>query len=294
MIPRAQSASSSSPASAWLVRWSVGDWIAVFFLIVVGFKLDQMPPFEIDIGPQLAHDYTITYPHTPADRQQVPAPLLWKLVFFLPLVLLTPLVLFRLRSVPMIELLAQLFLGVLSSVSIALCIVCVVKNCIGRLRPDFIARCQPVDGKCTGDPLVIMEGRKSFPSGHSALSFAGLGYVSLAWLAAAMSDPMLRPIGTLPKLIVSGAPWTFALLIALSRYEDYWHHWQDIVVGSLIGHLCCYGAFLFRFPAPSLGLGLVPHAFAATKAGTMGGNGMAAVSEATGSASSTADAAKVV
>ena len=32
-----------------------------------------------------------------------------------------------------------------------------------------------VDGACTGAAADIMEGRKSFPSGHTALSYAGAG-----------------------------------------------------------------------------------------------------------------------
>lgn len=241
---------------------SIGDWIAVVLLLIVGFKLDGLQAFEIDLGPQLAHDYTITYPHTPAALQQVPAPLLWKVVFVMPLVLLPPLIFVTTRhpKVSAIRLLSQLLLGVFSSVGVALCLVCLTKNYIGRLRPDFVARCQPVAGKCTGDRAVVMEGRKSFPSGHSALSFASMGYVSLAWLSALLGAPTPPAFGSLLKLMLSALPWAVALLIALSRYDDYWHHWQDILVGTLLGHACCFVAFRLRFPSPTLGRGLVPHA----------------------------------
>ena len=73
-----------------------------------------------------------------------------------------------------------------------------LKSMVGRLRPDFLSRCMPDyslappgsinnatgyvaawANVCTGDEHIIIEGRKSFPSGHS--SYIMTGMVFLFW-----------------------------------------------------------------------------------------------------------------
>ena len=65
------------------------------------------------------------------------------------------------------------------------------QNGVGRARPDLIARCKPKEDTpadklvtylvCTEtDHHTLHDGFRSFPSGHSSFSFAGLGYLSLS------------------------------------------------------------------------------------------------------------------
>ena len=66
----------------------------------------------------------------------------------------------------------------------------VVKNSVGRPRPDLLARCKPKRGTnehplvtidiCTEtDHHILHDGWRSFPSGHSSFAFSGLGYLAL-------------------------------------------------------------------------------------------------------------------
>jgi len=235
-------------AATVFYTFSVGDWLSTLLLWAVGLYLDAQPSFHRDIRPQLS-DPAISYPHTPKDQQQVTTDGLWMLCAALPAASILCTQLFRRCAHD----LNQALLGLASSLALALTLVCIVKNGIGRLRPDFLARCRPVEGSCTGDIASVLEGRKSFPSGHTSLAFAGLGYLSWYLLGKLWSCRSLRWSGSLWRLIICLLPWLLALWVGLTRIEDYWHHWEDVMVGCFLGNLTAFAMYRLRYPSVQQG-----------------------------------------
>lgn len=107
---------------------------------------------------------------------------------------------------------------------------CFLKVVIGRPRPSFFYRCFP-DGKgtdlknCTGSPGIVMDGRKSFPSGHASFAFASMVF-SVLYLIRKLRVFDAANRGNSLRFIASFSPLLIAVSIAISRTCDYHHHWQ--------------------------------------------------------------------
>lgn len=139
-------------------------------------------------------------------------------------------------------------LGLLISVFLTSLLTDIIKNAVGRPRPDLIARCKPELGTpehtlvtisvCTETVHhTLHDGWRSFPSGHSSWAFSGLGYLAL-FLAGQLR--IFRPHADLGRVLVVLAPLVGASLIAMSRLADYRHDVFDVTCGSLLGMSVAY------------------------------------------------------
>ncbi|KAH8306341.1 hypothetical protein KR018_008357 [Drosophila ironensis] len=141
-----------------------------------------------------------------------------------------------------------------------------LKITVGRPRPDYFYRCFPdgvvvlnnhteitwdasiLDFNCTGNPHDIIEGRKSFPSGHSSFAFASFGFIAY-YVGAKLHAFDARGRGHTWRLCIAVVPLVIALLVAVSRTCDYHHHWQDVSFGGLLGLFAGYISYRQYFPS---------------------------------------------
>ena len=135
-------------------------------------------------------------------------------------------------------------LGLLFSGTIMIFTVTCYKTFAGRYRPNYFALVAAGEDE--------LDGRRSFPSGHSATSFAGLFYLSL-WLSGKLKLFHPGKAGETWKILLCFAPAFCAFFIAITRTRDYYHNFSDIIAGSdlgiiaaIIGYFCVYPSLLSK------------------------------------------------
>ncbi|KKA25231.1 PAP2 domain protein [Rasamsonia emersonii CBS 393.64] len=147
-------------------------------------------------------------------------------------------------------------LGLVVTLAVGSFITDLIKNAVGRPRPDLIDRCKPGRGTpdhelvtytvCTQpNQHILDEGWRSFPSGHSSFAFGGLGYLAM-FFAGQMH--VFRPRADLARCLLVLAPLLGALMIAISRCEDYRHDVWDVTCGGLLGITVAYMSYRRYYP----------------------------------------------
>jgi membrane-associated phospholipid phosphatase len=88
----------------------------------------------------------------------------------------------------------------------------------------------------------------SFPSGHSSLSFAGMTFVSLLLKHAIEGWGQFKLLGLHGAIVA--APLFLSSWVAITRIQDYFHHEDDVMMGSFIG--ASASIFVFNAAKPLL------------------------------------------
>ncbi|KAK4666285.1 hypothetical protein QC763_405230 [Podospora pseudopauciseta] len=210
------------------------------------------------------NDLRISFPYAEVERVPLTHDFIYAL--FLPLILIC---LSNLLSSASSHKHHVTVLGLTISLILTSLLTDIIKNAVGRPRPDLLARCAPLPDTPL-DKLVdisvctetghhkLHDGWRSFPSGHSSFSFAGLGYLSL-FLAgqtrifahgpgsiAEHTEKVVR--GDLLKALFCLAPLVGATMIAISRCQDYRHDVYDVTIGGLLGWTVAYWSYRRYWP----------------------------------------------
>ncbi|KAK9039796.1 hypothetical protein V6N11_014985 [Hibiscus sabdariffa] len=242
-----------------VAREHLHSWLMLILLALIDGLLNYIEPFHRFIGQDMMTDLKFPFHKDTIPMWAVPV-----IVVFVPFFIFGIYYYWR-RDVYDLH---HAVLGILYSVLLTGVITDSIKDAVGRPRPNFFYRCFP-DGKavfskvngdvvCHGDAKIIKEGYKSFPSGHTSWSFAGLCFLS--WYLSGKIRAFDRE-GHVAKNCIVIIPVLIAVLIGISRVDDYWHHWTDVFAGALIGSSMAAFCYLQFFPFPHYHDGWAPHAY---------------------------------
>ncbi|KAF6832281.1 pap2 domain protein [Colletotrichum plurivorum] len=257
MAPARRDAGSSGGAvgnafSRFWKRTHAPDYLG-FAILLAGWitMLAFIEPFHRMF---FINDLHISYPH--AEVERVPVYMNFVYALFVPLAVL---VVYNLMTKASPHKHEVTYLCFAISLIMTTFITDLIKNAVGRPRPDLLARCKPAAGT-KPDVLVTVDvcterahhllhdGWRSFPSGHSSFSFAGLGFLSIFFAGQLHIFRHNSGGRDLSRALVCLVPLLGAALIAISRCEDYRHDVYDVCVGSLLGWVVAYWSYRRHWP----------------------------------------------
>ncbi|OCH94952.1 acid phosphatase/Vanadium-dependent haloperoxidase [Obba rivulosa] len=236
------------------------DWVVTIGLSVLFLALGTLPGFKREFS---LDDKTIYYPF--AEHERVPPVALFMICLVSPLILQA---IINALTVCSWWDLHTSYLGLILSLGITGTITQFIKLTAGRPRPDLIARCMPMTAAdpplglstvsiCTQtDSHIIDDGWRSFPSGHSSLSFAGLGFLAF-YLAGKLH--LFDNKGYAIKAWITLVPLSAAALVAVSRTMDNRHHWEDVLAAAILGMVVAWFAYRQYYPSLSSELSHRPY-----------------------------------
>jgi len=248
------------------LRLVLPELLCALLFLVIGASLGEVAPFNgafFEQDPSLSKDYRAS---------TVPTWLLGVLCAALPgaaLAVLEPLSLHRSQRGGCR---CPLFLcaGLALALTSTMLATNATKSFVGSKRPNFFAYCDymgyaaaagtrnassaawrayaaatapgapGVLARCAAGERAVEDAQRSFPSGHSSLSFAGLGFLALALRHLAG----LRPGDWLsPSAAACGAPLALATYVAATRVRDNYHREIDVAAGAAIGLALAHAAW---------------------------------------------------
>ncbi|KAH8091670.1 lipid phosphate phosphatase 1 [Cristinia sonorae] len=233
----------------WFDRSYTVDWTFASLAWILAWIIKGLPPFEREFS---IDDPLIGHKNRP---NQISGDLTWFLSLLVPLGTIGVIGLLRVSALEI----HHGFLGLWAARGYNALITEALKNRVGRLRPDFLSRCKwdKAQHVCTGKLAKILDGRRSFPSGHSSTAFSGMTFLTLylagltgAWCLSQAAPPRSFFGSRMARLWITMAPMAFATWVAVSRVEDYRHHKEDVIVGSLIGIGTATVSYLIYWPNP--------------------------------------------
>ncbi|KAI9501212.1 hypothetical protein GGI25_000563 [Coemansia spiralis] len=240
---------------AVLVKSYVPDWLVTLASLLVWMYLSTAKPHYQSFS---VNDKTIAYPYVLPDQQTVTVPTLFFISIVVPAAVIAG-ISFGIRR-NSYDLHVGI-LGLLLSVTLTLMFTNALKNVVGRPRPDFLARClltppkeplvDPPQGLSTvdictqTDIATLNEGFRSFPSGHTSLSFGGMTYL-MYYLAGKLH--LFDGQGHSYKPFVVFTPFLIAAVVGATRVADYWHHPTDVLFGAMIGIVTATFSYFQYYP----------------------------------------------